>query len=74
MTKAKACAYLESREVDDAIDGRVGREDLVKLIFLRDIDLVEGRFLAAEELNAINGYLGGIIEVVDDNNVVAVLE
>lgn len=67
-------AYLERGEVDDAVNGRMLGEDSVEGRLVRDVDLVEVGTAAADELDAVEGHLGGVVEVVDNDDVVAVLE
>lgn len=66
--------YLESCEMDHGIDVGVCGEDFVKTFFVGHIDLVEIWPFAAEELDAVEGYLGGVVETVDYHDFVAVLE
>lgn len=67
-------AYLESSEVDDTVDLGVLGEDLVEGLLVDNIDIVEVRAAAADELDAVKGNLGGVVEVVDNHDIVAVLE
>jgi hypothetical protein len=60
--------------VDDAVNGRVLGEDIVKGLLVSDVDLVKVGAAAAEELDAVERDLGRVVEAVDDDNVVAVLE
>ena len=68
------CTYLEGGEVDDTVDGRVLGEDLVDGLLVSEVDLVEVGATAADQLNAVEGDLGGVVEVVDDDDIVAVLQ
>ena len=49
-------------------------EDLVEASLIGDIQLVELGTLATDELDAVDSDLGGVVEAVDNNNIVAVLE
>jgi hypothetical protein len=49
-------------------------EDIVEGSLVGDVDLVEVRAAAADELNAVESNLGRVVQVVDNNDVVAVLE
>lgn len=49
-------------------------EDLLEARLVGDIDLVEGGPLAAQQLDAVQADLGGVVQAVDDNHIVAVLE
>lgn len=66
--------YLEGGEMDDAVDGRVLLEDGVKGGLIGHVDVVEGGALPAEELHAVEGHDGRVVQVVDDDDIVAVLE
>jgi hypothetical protein len=60
--------------VDDAVDLRVLGKDIVETGLVCDIDLEEGGASAADELDAIERDHGRIVEVIDNDDVVAVLE
>lgn len=60
--------------MDDAVDGRVLLEDGVERRLVRHVGLVEEGPLAAEELDAVEGHDGRVVQAVDDDHVVAVLE
>lgn len=62
---------LQSGKVDDAVDVWVLREDFIKGRLVGDVHLVECRALASDELDAIEAFLRGIVQVVDDDDVVA---
>ena len=75
MKKAKLRRlYLESSEVNNTIDGRVLLEHGIECGLIGHVDLVKGWAPSAEELNAINGNLRGVVEVVDNDDIVAILE
>lgn len=65
---------LESSKVDDTVNVRVLLEDLVESVLVGDIGLVEFGPLAADELDAIQSDLGGVVEVIDNHDLVAVLQ
>lgn len=65
---------LEGSKVNHAVNLGVLLEDLVESILVGDVDLVEVGALAAEELNAVDGDLGGVVKAVDDDHIVAVLK
>jgi hypothetical protein len=67
-------ADLQSREVDNAVNVRVRRKDLVKSFFICDIDLVEVWSLSAEKLDTVKGNLGRVVEAVDNYNLIAMFE
>lgn len=60
--------------MDDTIDLGVLFKDLVQGGLVRDVHLVELWSLAADELNAVEGHLGRVVEVIDNHHLVAVLE
>lgn len=57
--------------MDDAVNGRVGGKDLVYILFYSQVDLMKGRALAANQLDTIESDFGRVVEVVDDDNVIA---
>ncbi len=65
---------LQGSEVDDIIDIRMLFEHLVERSFILDIELVELWPLAADELNTVDDLLGGVVKVIDDDDLVARLE
>jgi hypothetical protein len=65
---------LEGSEVDNAVDVGVGLEDLVKGLLVGDIELGELGLLAGDQLNATKGLIGGVVEVVGDDDLVTGLE
>lgn len=60
--------------MDDAVNLGVLGEDLVESGLVCDVGLVELWSLAADELDAVQGHLGGVVEVIDNHDLVAVLE
>lgn len=60
--------------MDNTINVGMGSKDLVQCLLICDVDLVEVWSLAAEELDAVEGDFGGIVQAVDDHNLVAMLE
>ena len=67
-------AYLESGEVDDAVNIWMRLEDLVKVVLFPDIDVEEVGALPADELDSIDGFFRGVEEVVRDDNFVVCFE
>ena len=51
----------------------MGFEHLVKVLLLPNIDMVELWPLARDKFNTIDNFLGRIVEVVRDDNLVASL-
>ena len=60
--------------MDNAVDGRVLLEDGIERRLIRYVGLIEEGPLAAEELDAVEGYDGRVVEAVDDDDIIAVLE
>lgn len=60
--------------MNDAINVGVFLEDLVDGGLVRDVDRVELRALAADDLDAVDSLLSGIVEVVDDDDLVSGIE
>lgn len=60
--------------MNHTVNGRVLGEDLIDGLLICDVDLVEGGAATAEELNSVQRNLRGVVEVVDNHNIVAVLE
>lgn len=56
--------------MDYIVNVRVVVEDLVECSLIADVGLVELGSLAADELNAIDDFLGGVVETVDDDDLV----
>ncbi|KAH8434081.1 uncharacterized protein LDX57_011719 [Aspergillus melleus] len=66
--------YLQSSEVDDAVDVGVGLEDLVESGLVGDIQVGELGLLAGDQLNALQSLVGGVVQVVSDDDLVTGLE
>lgn len=60
--------------MNDTVNGRVLGKDLIEGLLVGDIDLVEVGAATGDELNSVEGNLGRVVEVIDDNDIVAVLE
>ena len=60
--------------MDDVVNVWVLLEHLVERSLILDIELVELWPLAADELNAVDNLLGGVVEVVDNDDLVASFE
>lgn len=65
---------LESGEVYHAVNVWMRVEDPVEVFLFPHIDLKEIRPLAADELDAIDGFFGGVEEVVRDDDFVVCFE
>jgi len=60
--------------VDNTLNVRVFCEDLIQASFVCNINLVEDWALSAEKLYAVEGDLGGVVETVNDDDLVAMFE
>lgn len=60
--------------MDNVVDIRVLAEDLVQGLLIVDVNIVKLRLLAADELDAVDNFLRGIAQIVNDDNFVVGLE
>ena len=60
--------------MDDAVDGGMLLEDLVYCTFLGEVGLIEDRPLSSDELNAIERDLRRVVEVVYNDDLIAMLK
>ena len=60
--------------MNDVVNVWVFLEDLVERCLICDIALVKGWPLAANELNAVYDFWRGVVEIVDDYDLVICLE
>lgn len=67
-------AHLESSEVDNAVNVRVGGKDFVEIGLVGDIDLGECWSLSTDQFNTVESLFGGIVEVIGDDNLIPSLE
>lgn len=67
-------SYLESGEVNRAVNLWVLRKDLIEGLLVGDIGGVEMRAATADGLDAVDGHLGGVVEVIDNDYIVAMLQ
>lgn len=65
---------LQSCEVNDAVNVAVLLEDGIEGLLVGDIALGILGLLAADQLNAVDDFLGGVVEVVNDDDLVAGFE
>ena len=66
--------YLESGKMDDAVNVWMRLEDAIEIILLSDVNVEKVRSLAADELNSIDGFFGGIVEIVCNDDLVICFE
>lgn len=57
--------------MDDAVDGGVLGKHLVQSLLVGDVNLVEVGTAAGQQLDAVEGDLGGVVEAVDNDDIVA---
>lgn len=60
--------------MNNTVDIRVLLEHLIQLLLVGDIAGVELGSLAADELDAVEDFVRGVVEVVDDDDLVVCLE
>lgn len=60
--------------MNDTVNRGVLLEDLVESLLVLDVGLIELGSLAADELDAVESDLGGVVEVIDNYHFVSVLE
>lgn len=60
--------------MDNTVDVRVSFEHLVEGRFVSDIELCELGLLARDQLDAVKGFGGGIVQVIGDDHLVPGLE
>ena len=60
--------------MDNAVNIRVGNEDLVEVRLVGDIDLCEFRSLSTDQFDAVDGLIGRIVEVVSNDDLVSGLK
>ena len=60
--------------MDDIVNIRVLLKHLIQLLLIGDVQRVVLGPLAADELDAVEDLLGGVVEVVDDDDLVVCLE
>jgi hypothetical protein len=60
--------------VDNIVNIRVLLEHLIQLLLIGDVQRVVLGPLAADELDTVEDLLGGVVEVVDDDDLVVGLE
>ena len=60
--------------MNDTVDFRMPGEDAVESGLVGHVGLIKGGALAAYQLDAVDGDLGRVVEVVDNYDIVAVLE
>ena len=56
--------------MDHAVNVWMRLEDFVEVLLFPDVDLKELGSLSADELDTIDGFFGGVVEVVCDYNLV----
>lgn len=66
--------YFQGGKVDNAVDSGRLLEDTVECGFIRHINLEELRPPATDELDSVESNDGRIVEVVNNDNIVAILE
>ncbi len=67
-------SYLERSEMNDAIDVWMRIEDFVDGSLIPHVDIMKLRAFSADQFNAIERFLGRVVEIVEDYDVVVGLE
>ena len=65
---------LQCGKMNDIVDVGVLRKDLVQLLLIGDVAVVVFRALAGDELYAVEDFVGGVVKVVDDDDLVVCFE
>lgn len=60
--------------MNDAVNGWVLSKDAIKSLLIGYVDLVEVGAAATDLLNTVDGDLGGVVQAVNNNDIIAVLE
>lgn len=60
--------------MDNTVNGGILLEYLVESGLVGDIGLVELGALPADELDTVESHLGGVVKVIDNHHLIAVLE
>ena len=66
--------YLESSEMDHAVNVWMRLEDSVEVLLFPDVGLKEFRSLSTDELYSIDGFLRGVEKIVCDDHFVVCFE
>lgn len=67
-------SYLEGSKVDDAVNFRMFGKDIVEGLFVGNVELVEVRAATTDLLDTVEDLFPGVVQAVDDDDVVVVLE
>ena len=60
--------------MDNVVDIGVLVKHLIQSGFIRDVDLVKDRSFATDEFDAVDDLFRGVIEIVDDDDLVVSFE
>lgn len=60
--------------MDDTVDVGVSCKDLVQSLLVGDVDLIEGWSFPADQLDAVQSNLRGVVEVINNDNFIAMFE
>ena len=67
-------ADLERRKVDDIVELWVFHEDAIKSCFVRDVHIVVSGPFAGDDFYPVHAFFRGVVEVVDDDYIIAGFE
>lgn len=65
--------YLQSSKVDNAVNLGMSSKHFFEGGLVADVYLVEIWSFSGDQLDTIKYYFGGVVETVDDNDLVAML-
>jgi hypothetical protein len=71
---ARLADSLQGSKVDNIVDVRVLGKDVFEGLLVGDVGVVEDGSLAADGLDAVEDFLGRVVEVVDNDDLVVGLE
>lgn len=60
--------------MDDIVDVGVFVKDCIQRLLVGDVELFVLGSLATDELDAVEDFVGGVVEIVDDDHFVVVFE
>ncbi len=60
--------------MNDAVNVRMFIEDIIKSSFIGDIYIVKEWTFSTDQFDAVDTFLGGIVKIVDDDDLVVSLQ
>jgi len=74
VSRIFGCPHLQSRKVYDTVDIRVHLKHLIQLLLIRDVALYVLGLLAADQLYPVDDFGRGVVQVVNDDDLVVGFE